>query len=155
MYLTHGSSVPNLFQHVHFRMSKQAASEDKKTILIVEDSLDFSNLLKFIVEDEGFEGVQFPLDNADIVHWATEYNPVTILMDLALRRKSGMDYIEDLKANPETKSIPIVVITGRELPSKDVLALEYRGIKYVRKGRVEMDEIKNVILESARAYKPS
>ncbi len=130
-------------------MPKPVKPTEKKCILIVEDSIDFSNLLKFIVEDEGFEGLQFPLDQPDIVSWAKEHKPAVILVDLALRRKAGMDYIEDLKADPETKSIPIIIITGRDLGLKEVVDLQIRGIKYLRKGRVELDDIKNEIRLSA------
>jgi DNA-binding response OmpR family regulator len=130
-------------------MPKQDKQPQKKCILIVEDSVDFSNLLKFVVEDDGFDGVQFPVDQPDIVKWAKERNPAVILVDLALRRKAGMEYIEDLKADPETKGIPIIIITGRDLGLKEVVDLQMRGIKYLRKGRVELDEIKNEIRLSA------
>jgi DNA-binding response OmpR family regulator len=136
-------------------MPKQAKPSEKGCILIVEDSLDFSNLLKFIVEDEGFEGVQYPIDNEDIVSWAKDRKPAAILMDLALRRKGGMDFIEDLKNDPATKNIPVVIITGRDLSQKDVVGLELRGIKYLRKGRVEINEIKQSIVEAARSKKGS
>lgn len=122
---------------------------EKKTILIVEDSMDFSNLLKFIIEDMGFVGVQAPVDVEDIVTLALDHNPVTILMDLALRRRGGMQFIEDLKADPGTMNIPIIILTGRELASKEVFEMQRRGVKYLRKGRVEMDEIKKEILDSA------
>ncbi len=134
-------------------MPKQAKPSEKGSILIVEDSPDFSNLLKFIVEDEGFEGIQYPIDNEDIVSWAKDRKPSVILMDLALRRKGGMDFIEDLKNDAATKNIPVVIITGRDLSQKDVVGLELRGIKYLRKGRVEINEIKQAILEAARAKK--
>jgi DNA-binding response OmpR family regulator len=130
-------------------MLKSVTQTQKKCILIVEDSIDFSNLLKFIVEDDGFDGIQFPLDQQDIVTWAKEHKPAVILVDLALRRKAGMEYIEDLKADSETKGIPIIIITGRDLGLKDVVDLQMRGIKYLRKGRVELDEIKNEIRVSA------
>ena len=130
-------------------MPKTIKPTQNKCILIVEDSIDFSNLLKFIVEDEGFEGLQFPLDQPDIVSWAKEHKPAVILVDLALRRKAGMEYIEDLKADPETKGIPVIIITGRDLGLKEVVDLQMRGIKYLRKGRVELDEIKNEIRLSA------
>jgi DNA-binding response OmpR family regulator len=136
---------PNQIRH----MPKSVKQTEKKCILIVEDSVDFSNLLKFIVEDEGFEGLQFPVDQADVVSWAKDHNPAVILVDLALRRKAGMDYIEELKADDETKTIPIIIITGRDLGAKEVIDLKMRGIKYLRKGRVELDDIKNEIRSSA------
>ncbi len=126
-------------------MSKDSKREPKKSVLIVEDSPDFSNLLKFIAEDEGFEGIQFPVTDDDIVSWAKKHKPSVILMDLALRKKGGMEYIEDLKTNPSTKNIPIVIITGRDLAQKEIMALEIRNVKYLRKGRVEMVQIRNAI----------
>ncbi|MGA9116642.1 MAG: response regulator [Bacteroidota bacterium] len=136
-------------------MPKEARTAERKPVLIVEDSQDFSNLMRFVIEDLGLEAVQAPVDADDIVSLAKEHKPVTILMDLALRRKSGMQFIGDLKADPETRQIPIIIITGRELPAKDVFELQMRGVKYLRKGRVEMDEIKAEILDSAKAGNPS
>jgi DNA-binding response OmpR family regulator len=135
-------------------MSKDPKNGEKQSVLIVEDSIDFSNLLKFIIEDMGFVGVQAPVDVEDIVTLALDHKPATILMDLALRRRGGMQFIEDLKAEPETQNIPIIILTGRELNSKEILQLQLRGVKYLRKGRVEMDEIKKEILASAGAKPP-
>jgi DNA-binding response OmpR family regulator len=130
-------------------MPKTPSTGDRRAILIVEDSTDFSNLLKFIVEDDGFAGVQFPLNSDDVVGWAKQHNPAAILMDLALGRKGGMEFIERLKADPDTMAIPIVIISGRDLPMKEVMQLQSQGIRYLRKGRVEMDEIREAIKDAA------
>jgi DNA-binding response OmpR family regulator len=138
-------------------MGKMPKATERKPILIVEDSIDFSNLMKFIIEDDGFEGIQFPVDGTDVVDWAKQHKPVAILMDLALRRKGGLQFVEELKADPETKNIPIIIITGRELSNKEIFDLSMRGVKYLRKGRVEMEELKREIRESAltSSKKPS
>lgn len=117
----------------------------KRSVLIIEDSPDFSNLLKFVVEDEGLEGIQFPVTELDVVSWAKQHEPILILTDLALRKKSGLEFIHDLKADPETKKIPIAIISGRDLAHKEVLELEVQGVKYFRKGRVDMNEIREEI----------
>lgn len=135
-------------------MSKELKSDPRKNVLIVEDSIDFSNLLKFLIEDDGLNGVQFPIDTADIVEWVTEHKPVAILMDLALRRKGGMAYIEELKANPDTKNIPIIIISGRDLSQREIVEFQLQNIKYLRKGRVEINEIKKEIRESVGIADP-
>lgn len=132
-------------------MSKAEKQTDTKSVLIVEDSVDFSNLLKFIVEDMGFDGVQFTIDKDDIVERAKECNAQAILMDLQLRRKNGLEYIQELKQDASTKDIPIVIITGRELPQREVLELQMQGVRYLRKGRVEMDELKKAISDTLHA----
>ena len=130
-------------------MPKTPSNPGPRSILIVEDSTDFSNLLKFIVEEDGFSGVQFPLNSDDIVGWATKHKVAAILMDLALGRKGGMEFIERLREDPDTSSIPIVVISGRDLPMKEVMQFQSQGIRYLRKGRVEMDEIREAIKSAA------
>lgn len=123
----------------------------KKSVLIVEDSEDFRNLLKLVVEDEGFDGVLFPVHQEDILSTVREIKPSVVLMDLALRRKGGMDYINDIKNDPETRDTPVIIITGRDLSQREILELEVKGVKYLRKGRVEMYEIKSAV--KAAAYR--
>ncbi|CAG0953159.1 Phosphate regulon transcriptional regulatory protein PhoB [Anaerolineae bacterium] len=130
-------------------MSKTNKTDAKKSVLIVEDSIDFSNLLKFIVEDDGFEGIQFPVQQEDIISAVKQHQPAVILMDLALRRKGGIDYINDLKGDPATKDVPIIIISGRELGQKDIIELQMKGVRYLRKGRVEMHEIRREIRTAA------
>jgi CheY-like chemotaxis protein len=127
----------------------KSAQGEKQSVLIVEDSEDFSNLMKFVIEDMGYNGVQFPVDEENIIGWATEHKPIVILMDLALRRKGGMQFIEELKSDASTRHIPIVIITGRDLSSKEILALQVKGVRYLRKGRIEMHEIKQAITDAA------
>jgi CheY-like chemotaxis protein len=126
----------------------KAKADEKPRVLIIEDSLDFANLLKFIVEDEGCEGVQFNVNDPDVVSVAKELKPVLILTDLALRRKPGFDYIKDLKADPATRKIPIAIISGRDLGHRELVELELQDVTYFRKGRVEMDEIKDAVRRS-------
>ncbi|MDH4070685.1 MAG: response regulator [Ignavibacteria bacterium] len=130
-------------------MPKTAQPEEKRSILIVEDSDDFSNLMKYLIEDMGFAGVQFPVEEEDILGWAKKHNPSAILMDLALRKKGGMEFIGELKGDPETKNIPILIISGRELSAKEVLELQMQDVRYLRKGRMDMHEIKQAISEVA------
>lgn len=123
----------------------------KKTVLIVEDSPGFSELMKFVVEDEGFNGVLFPLEE-NFMQWVDKEKPSAIIMDLALNRMSGFDLIKELKSHAKHKNIPIVVITGRDLDVKDITELKMNDIQYLRKGRVDMHEIhqaiRNVVAKS-------
>jgi DNA-binding response OmpR family regulator len=112
----------------------------KKSVLIVEDSPGFSELMKYVVEDEGFKGIVFPLEE-NFLHWVDKEKPTAIIMDLALNRLSGFDLIREIKANAKHKNIPIIVITGRDLDVKDITELKMHGIPYLRKGRVDMHEI--------------
>ena len=119
----------------------------KKTVLIVEDSPGFSELMKYVVEDEGYRGVLFPLED-NFIQWVEKEKPSTIIMDLALNRLSGFDLIHELKKHPKHKQIPIIVITGRDLGIKDITELKLYEIPYLRKGRVDMHEIHQAIRDA-------
>ncbi len=73
-------------------------------------------------------------------------------MDLALNRLSGFDLIRELKDHSKHKTVPVIVITGRDLDVKDIATLKMHGIPYLRKGRVDMHEIhqtiRNVVLNT-------
>ena len=119
----------------------------KKTVLIVEDSPGFSELMKFVVEDEGYKGVLFPLEQ-NFIQWVDKEKPSAIIMDLALNRLSGFDLIRELKEHSRHKNIPVIVITGRDLGVKDITELKMFEIPYLRKGRVDMHEIHQAIRDS-------
>ena len=119
----------------------------KKSILIVEDSEGFSDLLKYVVEDDGFRGIKFPLDE-DFLAWVEKEKPAVITMDLALNRLSGFDFIQLLKKNAKFKNIPVIVITGRDLSVKDITDLKVLEVPYLRKGRVDMVEIRQAIKDA-------
>ena len=125
----------------------------KKTVLIVEDSPGFSELMKFVVEDEGFRGVLFPLEE-NFLQWVDKEKPSTIIMDLALNRLSGFDLIRELKEHFRHKNIPVIVITGRDLGVKDITELKMHQIPYLRKGRVDMHEIHQAIRDSVAKAQP-
>ena len=122
----------------------------KKTILIVEDSPGFSELMKYVVEDEGYTGIIFPLEE-NFLHWVEKEKPVAIIMDLALNRMSGFDFIHELKNNAKHKRIPVIVITGKDLNAHDIAELKMHDIPYLRKGRVDMHEIHQAIKNAVGA----
>ena len=125
----------------------------KKTVLIVEDSPGFSELMKFVVEDEGYRGVLFPLEQ-NFLSWVDKEKPSAIIMDLALNRLSGFDLIRELKQHSKHKTIPVIVITGRDLDVKDITELKMHEIPYLRKGRVDMHEIHQTIRTVVQKTEP-
>ena len=79
-------------------------------ILIVEDEPTSLKLAHVVMETEGYS-----VQNSDTAEKALEsikkQKPQVILLDLALPGMSGLELARILKANPETRNIPIVAIT--------------------------------------------
>jgi len=80
-------------------------------ILCVEDSEDSLFTLHKRLVLAGFE-VQVAMNGAEGVDWATTLLPDLIVMDLRLPGLDGWEATRRLKGQPETKHIPIIVVTS-------------------------------------------
>ena len=80
-------------------------------ILCVEDSEDALFALHRRLGFSGFE-VKVATNGAEGVDWAKTLLPDLILMDLRLPGLDGWEATRRLKSQPETKHIPIIVVSG-------------------------------------------
>lgn len=97
-----------------------------KTILVIENDGDTSDLISYIIEDMGFDVAtsKRKLSPEDLF----SINPVLILLDHFLDGSYGGDYCAELKANPLTKNIVIIMIsatTQLERIAKDACADDF------------------------------
>ena len=80
-------------------------------ILCVEDNADNLMMLQRRLTRRGFE-VTISMNGAQCVEWAKTLQPDVIVMDLNLPGVDGCEATRRLKNQPETKDIPIVVLTA-------------------------------------------
>ena len=100
--------------------SVPAADDDRDTIrsgdrvlLIIEDDATFGRILLGLARDRGFKGLS-ARTGADGLALARRHVPDAITLDLGLPDIDGWALLEQLKADPATKNIPIHVISGEE-----------------------------------------
>lgn len=80
-------------------------------VLVIDDESINRDLLRGLLEDTGYE-VEVGEDGVDAVRLSLSYQPDCILLDLIMPKLSGVDACREIKENPETAVIPILVITG-------------------------------------------
>ena len=83
-------------------------------ILYVEDNDDNVYMLKSRLERKGFS-VLVARDGAEGIAMAVDHKPALILMDLSLPVIDGWEATRQLKARPDTRHIPIIVITAHAM----------------------------------------
>jgi len=103
-----------------------------KRILVVEDNELNMKLLNDVLEAHGY-GVLSTGEGAVAVEWARQYKPDLILMDLQLPDMSGLEVTRQLKANAETRNIPIVAVTAFAMAGDEKKALDHGCDAYVAK----------------------
>ena len=109
-----------------------------KRILVVEDNELNMKLLNDVLEAHGYE-VMTTGRGAVAVEWARQYRPDLILMDLQLPDLSGLEATQQIKADPETSSIPIVAVTAFAMTGDEKKALDHGCDAYVAKPIVLRD----------------
>ena len=82
-----------------------------KTILIVEDEPKNMKLLRDLLQRFGYEILEAS-DGEEGVKSAGEKIPNLILMDIMMPKMDGLEATRIIKANTQTKQIPIIALTS-------------------------------------------
>jgi len=95
-------------------------SPEQKTILIIEDDINFADILKGFAEDYGFK-VILAHDGAKGIELAESNLPSAIILDVMLPIADGWEVLRVLKNNERTKHIPIHMMSAATFSKKDFL----------------------------------
>jgi len=87
-----------------------------KTILIVEDQLELRAMNAFFLECQGYR-VLATGNGMEAVRSAREQRPDLIIMDLSVPGMDGFRATRELKEDPVTRNIPVVVLTAHSYGS--------------------------------------
>lgn len=80
-------------------------------ILIVEDDPFLLKAYQSKFKNSGFE-VQIATDGVDALKILESFLPNVIVLDLVMPRKDGFATLEEIKANPKLKDIPVIVASN-------------------------------------------
>jgi PAS domain S-box-containing protein len=84
--------------------------EEKPLILVVEDEKQASELLTLYLDEGGYQ-VAHAFDGVEAIRKAKELKPFAITLDIILPKRDGLDVLQELKSMPETKDIPVIIIS--------------------------------------------
>ena len=84
----------------------------KKTVLAVDDEPDILEAVKDLLEDFGYQVVTCS-SGAEAMVKLNELTPHLILLDISMPKMSGLDVLMQLKNNPKTSSIPVIMLTAK------------------------------------------
>lgn len=97
--------------------------EKRTKIIYVEDDQDTINLVSLILTRHGYDFVGVS-DSKKGLELIEKESPDVILLDLMLPELDGWEIFRKLKKNPNTRHIPVVIITAKAQPIDKVLGLQ-------------------------------
>ena len=92
---------------------------EDRIILIVEDDTNFAKSLLDYTRKKGYKGIVSVRGDQGI-ELANTFKPVGILLDIQLPVKDGWQVMEELKANPATRHIPVHIMSSYEVKNKSL-----------------------------------
>lgn len=105
--------------------------ENKPKILIVDDERLYINLLMELLQEE--QQIFIAKNGAQALTRLNEIWPDLILMDIKMPEMDGYETCRQLKADPQTQSIPIIVLTASTDQDAEIKAFENGAIDFIAK----------------------
>ena len=103
-----------------------------RKILVVDDIDTNRMALRTFLRPHGFQ-IAEAKDGVEALERVAEDPPDLILLDVMMPRKNGLEVCRELKANPETRLIPVVFMTALDQNADHVAALEAGGDDFLNK----------------------
>jgi len=101
-------------------------------ILIIEDEPDIRKTLEYNFSKESFEVFQ-AASIAEGEQAIVEHNPDIVILDLMLPDGSGLTLCRDIKSDPATKHLPVILLTAKADEVDRVVGFELGADDYVTK----------------------
>jgi threonine synthase len=115
--------------------------EQVTTVVIIDDNPQDSRLIRRLLQNHKnyrvFEANN-PLDGLDLVK---QRKPDLVVSDLTMPEMDGFTLLESLKSDPETRDIPVVVVSAKTLTPRDRSMLEGRVESLWQKGSFNTREL--------------
>jgi signal transduction histidine kinase/CheY-like chemotaxis protein len=109
-------------------------------ILLVEDDASLRELLRRTLEGEGWV-VQEATNGRQALDSIARHQPALILLDLMLPEVDGVQLIDELRTTIAGRSIPIIVLTARDLSPIERRRLDNSVSQILQKGAYSRDEL--------------
>ena len=102
------------------------------TVLVVDDETDILELITFNLQRQGLT-VLTAENGIEAVRIAKEKSPDMIVLDLMLPGKDGFTVYKELRADPRTSSIPVLMLTAKGEDVDRIVGLEVGADDYLGK----------------------
>jgi PAS domain S-box-containing protein len=108
--------------------------------LIIEDEPDVRDVTRRILELAGWSVVEAQNGRVGLERLAT-MRPSVILLDLMMPEMDGFQFVDELRNHPDWKSIPVVVVTAKDLTAEDRDRLSGRVGLILQKGAYSREDL--------------
>ena len=112
-------------------------------ILVVEDNIQFQNLISRALSHAGYE-VILANDGAEGLSKLRETHPNLVILDIMLPGMDGYEVCRHIRANPQTADIPVLMLTAKNGPRDQMQGFESGADDYLTKDMSLLEIVQRV-----------
>lgn len=116
-------------------------SERFSRVAIVDDTPDARRLIRRILQSQGDYTIFEATNGREAIELSRREQPDLIILDLMMPEVDGFSVLDALKADARTASIPVIVVTAKELTPDEKALLHGRIYKLMQKGEFMNEDL--------------
>lgn len=132
-------------------LSRKYRNEHMSKILIIEDDPLMQRMYQKAFSFDGYE-VSVASDGVEGLDKIRTEKPQIVLLDVMMPKMNGLEVLDKVKADPEIKSTPIIMLTNLAGSSDAERALSKGAVKYIVKSEYEPKQIVSMVKEILSGY---
>jgi CheY-like chemotaxis protein len=122
------------------RSIRAAAANSRKNVLIVDDEESFRDVLKCVLDGEGYRLYEAATGREAIAKLESE-KPDLVLLDLNLPDTDGWGVMQYMTQHSKFKDVEVLIISGLMLDERETAEIETRKYEYIYKGDFKVDQV--------------
>ena len=127
------------------------SGDGRRTVVVIDDDPLDLDLVEAVLAPEGYTVVR-AASGEEGVRLVRQENPLVVLLDLLMPDMDGFEVAERLSADPETASVPIIVLTHLEMTRADRDRLAGRVSHLAQKGHVDRAALVELVARLGAAH---
>ncbi len=117
-----------------------------RTVLMIDDESNSRKIVKLLLEREGFRVLTAGNGEEGLILAKVE-QPHAVLLDVMMPKMNGYETLKRLREDPETRSIPVIMVTARGTEHDIATAFRLGAVFHIEKPY----ETKDLLQKIARA----
>jgi CheY-like chemotaxis protein len=118
------------------------AEDNDDDILLIEEALSDSRLLNLMkVARDGAQALAYLRREGE---FKGARMPGLVLLDVNMPKKNGLEALQEIKADPELRHLPVVMMTVSERDEDIIKSFSYGACSYIKKP-VDFEKLKEVV----------
>lgn len=123
-----------------------------RQVLVADDDPVVVDLVRQLLEEDGFS-VRSAVNGQEALDEIARQRPDVLLLDLMMPVMDGFETLQRLRQNPDTRDLPVVVITAKDLSAQEREELRQNTSRVIEKNGLDRERILRELRESLKEMK--